>query len=1020
MNKNLLNEFDDIYDKYLQTPDLYRIDVIRPNTNIPDINFNIMPNNVPVPNIINDILTKSITKYFLNSTETILEIIGLYIQIYEYAINKYIQTYPQYNLNENKIWFSLKGGLAMFLNISKEVFKMPGNIGDIFNNLFVNNSFSKSDIDFSILIDYDEIEERYYRIIFSDMMNISFIILVIVRNYIIKNKYKFSDFEKNNDEFKKLILKKIRTDINQTLLNRGIGRLGNNFCKIGTSKIYEEAPCPNNVEITNDIAYDELYVHSQADFNNITINHPKRFGHFNLGPQSKYIISSNIIQFLNAQNNRIKFGLTRMKVFFGLYKLNINNQTLGCCDYKKGKGEIIDVGISHYENYINPKYINYNRFTINQYVFIMPTLNYFKKDLYEILVIFYNLPWEAPKFEKRLDRYFSFALIILFNGINTQRVNQLLIFFTTYRNHLQLNNSEPNYNNNPLMNNQLNYQNITQAQNPIEFEILTILNQTIRKLNQQNYNAKLNKFTEFINKLSLIINNVIDVLNETNNYLQNPILTFQDNNLSVRTNMFGGVDICNMDDPQKILKNTINKLINISTYLPLDTNIHDRFYNTYRKLIQIYLNENIIEQKFIDNLGNTIYDSSTDLTDRMQDFNGNAKILKNTILNYTAFMFMDYLLDYHCFLITFQDERYNTDISNVPNGTKNFMTLDWDGDERESDLYRHELLGKNPGELLKDFCYDINTKFYRFIELLLKNLSIELSKFLPINLPANPQPPNNLTSISIDDLKQVMFAINHRGIYNYIETSLYNYMFHCWKNMLANWMRQKFQGLARNNFPRIIPNTINMGNLKNYFITIINTCILNTIDNISNQDGINEYNERYIADSGGLFSYSYMLKRPLMRRNGYNKKTYYSSCISSSIIEMYFLIRIYETPNNVGLGSETAWNNISMRHAFWTITQREIRHGISHWTCKWNRLVFNAGVFTERIHIFRNANNNANNRTIMLSNANSKKSFLKYFLFQLIDYRIEYIRQNNFGVIGGVKSAYLSDNVAINIRNYIL
>lgn len=173
-------------------------------------------------------------------------------------------------------------------------------------------------------------------------------------------------------------------------------------------------------------------------------------------------------------------------------------------------------------------------------------------------------------------------------------------------------------------------------------------------------------------------------------------------------------------------------------------------------------------------------------------------------------------------------------------------------------------------------------------------------------------------------------------------------------------------------------------------------------------------------DSGGLFSYSYMLKRPLMRKNGYNKKTYYASCISSSIIEMYFLIRIYETPNNVGFGSETADGDIHYRHSYWTMTQSEILHGISHWTCKWNRLVFNAGVFTEDIYIFRNVYNNGNNKTIMLTNANTKKSFLKYFLFQLIDYRIEYIKQNNFTANGVDNAQYLRHDVAGNIRNYIL
>ena len=57
-----------------------------------------------------------------------------------------------------------------------------------------------------------------------------------------------------------------------------------------------------------------------------------------------------------------------------------------------------------------------------------------------------------------------------------------------------------------------------------------------------------------------------------------------------------------------------------------------------------------------------------------------------------------------------------------------------------------------------------------------------------------------------------------------------------------------------------------------------------------------------------------------MRLNEYNKKTYYTSCISSSIIEIYFLIRIYEMPDDVGLGSESAVKDIFVRHPYWTIT----------------------------------------------------------------------------------------------------
>lgn len=1020
MDQQLINEFNITYNDYLNRPDFYRTDVIRNNINIPDINFNIIPNTAPPPNLINDVLTKSITKYFLNSTETILEIINLYVKIYEHALTRYIQTHPQYNLDESKLWFSLKGGLAMFLNISKELFKMPGEIGKIFNELFVKNCFAKSDIDFAILINYNEINPIHHRIIFLDIFNISFIVLLIVRNHIVKKKYEFSDFEKNNDEYKKIILNKIRKNINQTLLNNRRGRLGNNFCKIGTSKIYEEEPCPNNVEITNDIAYDEIYVHDNDNFNNITINHPSIYGDYNLTSQNKYIISSNIIQFTNAQNNLIKFGLTRMKVFFGLYKLNIENNKLGCCDYQKGKGEIIDVGISHYESHNIPSFNNYDRYTINNYEFNMPTIDYFKLDHYEMLVENYNFPWNLPKFEKRLDRYFSFCFIKLLNNINNQNIQNIILFFNNYCNHIYLHIEGVDYNINPLMGNPFNHPNINQNQNPIEFELLTLLNQTINRLNNINYNIESDNFNYFIQKLITNVENIINILNITNNYIQNPTLTFYDNNLSVRTNMFGGFNICNMDNSQKILKNIINKLVNISSYLPLDTNIHDRFYNSYNKLIEIFLNNDTINQKFTDNLNNIIYDSTIDQTDNMIESNGNRKNIKNGILSITSFMFLNYLLDYHCFLITFQNERYNTDIDNEPNGTKNFMTLLWTRAGRITDLYRHELVGKNPEELLKDFCYDINIKFYRFISLLLKNLVNLLKTYLPINLQQNP--PNELRDITIEDLKNVMFAYNHHTINNYDETSIYNYMYHCWKNMLANWMFNKYNGLGRNNFPPTISryNHINLTNLKKFFITVINKCILNTITNCLKQNGNNEYNERYFADSGGLFSYSYMLKRPLMRRNGYNKKTYFTSCISSSIMEIYLLIRIWEKPENVGLGAESILNDIIGRHAFWTITQTIINHSITHWTCKWNRLVYEGGnIFTDRIHIFRNVYNNVNNRTILLTNQNTKKSFLKYFLFQLIDYRIEYIRQNDFEEQGVVKSQFLSNDLKDKIIEFI-
>lgn len=1012
MAQKLLNEFDMIYNDYLIRPDFYRTDVVRPNTFVPDFNMRIRPHAVPVPKKINDVLTKSITKYFLNTTETILEIINLYVKIYEYAINKYIETHPQYDLNTDKIWFALKGGLAMFLSISKEIFKMPGDIGDMFSDLFVKNTFGKSDIDFGILINYSLINQIYHRVIFSDMFNISFIILIIVRNYIIKNKYEFSDFEKNNDEYKNLTLNKIRTDINKALIDDNVGILGDTFCKIGTGKIYEEEPCPNNVDISKDIAYDELYIHDVDNFNNITINHPKRYADLNLTPQNKYIISTNIIRFFNAENNLVKFGLTRMKVFFGLYKLNVNNRILGCCDYKKGKGEIVDVGISHYENHYIHNSINYDKYRINDYEFNMPTINYFKYDHYFMLFDTVEFPWRLPKFEKRLDKYFAFALILLLNNINQQNIQQKIAFFTALINLLLVYNQDPIFDDNPMMNNVFNHPLIDNIQNPVEFEILTLFNKTINNIDRINYNIELINLNIFVAKLSANILNIIQILNRIEIYIQNPSITFYDNNLSIRTNMFGGFNMCSMDNSQKILKNIINKLINITSFTPLNSTINDRFYMTYRKLISIFLNNEPINQIYTDNLNNIIYDSTLDFSDNMLDVNNNRKVLINSNLNITAFMFLNFLIDYHCFLKTFQNERYTTDTND---GSHNFRTLLWNGEPRPKDVYRHELISKNPNILLQDFCNNINTKFYRFINLLLKNLKNTLSTYLPTNL--EPNSPPNLTNITIDELKNVMFATNHHNVNKYDNTSVYNYMFHCWKNMLAVWMFNKFNGLELINLSPNTPVGINMENLKRFFITVINKCIRDTIVNISKQNGANTLNETYGADSCGLFQYSYSLLPRLMENQTYNKNTYFGNCIVSSMIEIYFLTRIYESIDDIAFGSESDKNNAQERHAYWTITQRNIFHSISHWTCKWKRLIYQNRVFNNNVHTFRNVYNNLNNRTIWIGQ--SKRNFLKYFIFIPIDYRIEYIRQNNFISDPINKSIFLMDDLTNKIIEMI-
>ena len=177
--QELIVKFDTIYNNYLLTPDIFNIQMIRPNPYIADTQF-ITSGNPPEPNIINNILTNAVTNEFLKNNDTILEIINLYITIYEYAINRYIQTHPELGVNNNNIKFTLKGGLSFLLIISRLIYEMPENIADNFIRLFVTNIFNKSDIDFSIIVDYNTIPVNNRIIVFNDLYNRGVYLLVYV------------------------------------------------------------------------------------------------------------------------------------------------------------------------------------------------------------------------------------------------------------------------------------------------------------------------------------------------------------------------------------------------------------------------------------------------------------------------------------------------------------------------------------------------------------------------------------------------------------------------------------------------------------------------------------------------------------------------------------------------------------------------------------------------------------------------------------------------------------------------
>lgn len=988
----IYEKFNKFYADYLQNPESYNLKRVHVDVHFHNTTMN-KSMAVPVSNDINNILTESVTKLFLKSNNTILEIINLYNDVYNYVIQQYIMNCPvNYNINNDNVFFSLKGGMAMLMSLSSELFLLPGNIGRIYHEHFIDNVFKKSDIDFSIIINYEHIPVIHRTNIYNDIYNISFITLVIIRDYIVKNKYDFSDFEKNDTEYKKYVLNIIRNNINEQNDNM------DDFCKIGNDGLYEEEPCSNNVELINDVIYDEIYIHNGRK---LTINRPKNIGMIKLQPQKKYIISANEISFRTNNQLDIAFGLTRMKVFFSLYRSTLNEGTIGCCKYVKGKGEIIDVSIIHPKNQTKYDRNGYEINNIDNYNFLMPTVENLSKDHYDMIIAYVKYPWDQKKYEKRIRKYFALSLILILRNISLVGITNFISFLRSCIEHLRLYDNNLSYINNPIFATLLINPDPT---NNFFTEYLSLINVVKGYISENNFREHSMNLDQYFRSLIQNFNRIIMILEQTEIHIRNPTITNKQTNLDLRANMFGGFNMCDMKKSDKILKNIIDSFTQQSTDVKLVTNLHEKFYFAYKKLIKIIYNDQIIDQVFHNSSGDKIYDSRED-NEFMTNNNGTPKILRNDILKYTAYMFLDYLVEYHCFLTIFEDEQIPI---NNENNEKNFRLLRWNNTPEGYMTFKKSLIGLTIDELLVLVCQDMNDKYYRFVTLLIKKLLKKYTRYL--------QPGDITTDIIVD----LLFAKDHMMINKYDKRSKYNNIYHCWKNRLIQYLMDNFFKNDNDEKIHLMPVNITRENMPNYFMSGINLCIESTITSILGQH--NNDNELYDTNSSGFFSYMYMNNENDQNKLK-NKKSYYSSCITSSKLEIYLLLRIHELGEDVGLGSEVSSVH---RHPYWKIGQREVEnagvkgHGLSHWVGKWNRVTGNPPI--KQLKTFRSAYRDRGLHTLkILSSAdpkNSWKQFMRSVVYISIDYYIEFIRQNQFGAPGLIKTQSLTaiaDNIKRNI-----
>jgi hypothetical protein len=321
-----------------------------------------------------------------------------------------------------------------------------------------------------------------------------------------------------------------------------------------------------------------------------------------------------------------------------------------------------------------------------------------------------------------------------------------------------------------------------------------------------------------------------------------------------------------------------------------DTNVV-KFTRSFDYLINIFRTNTPVDQIYKD------YDSRTDQT-YMTLRNGERKILYNYDEQFFAFMIISYLSEYFCFKTLYTNNQYNTHAMPRRNN------------------YQMEYFGTNPR--------DTNRQIYREnvtgdIVSLLGNLFEELELVYRKAITKLIMTIATRFVETFDNIKNLMICVSDERINKYTRENEYDFIYHFWKRRICDYYADDH------------PDSMQ----------IINECVIETLEFFSEQNGA-----MYATMAFGFFSWLH-----LEPQNVENRSMRFSNCISSSILEIYLLMRLFEHPRFVKQNIEIPERGYV--HEFYPNTQRLLRRGVSHWGT--SLLYQTAPGMRRNNHQFRNA-----------------------------------------------------------------
>lgn len=339
-----------------------------------------------------NLATDFVVNEFFRSAESLYLFLDIVHSVYRAALDRYQH---EKGLKQNDLIFMFKGGNILRFIANEFLNEFPkGSIEEIQN--YYSIFFKRSDNDFSILInphiaDYDTV--------YLEIATLSYLLQNYLRKIFLANMLDFFDYPKYNPEYKQEILSKYLENLKS---------IDEKY-----TKFYPQ------VNLSSDEGRDFLERYNDSD--KIAVAKLNNSG-------SIFKITHNFaLDFIDGSGLRVKFELTRMKIYFVAETEDGETTSFG--------GELIDVSIPHRDQRsvyhffedisknISTYTLKYSRDDAGKIVFLSSSISYLTEDLEYILFKFNDYPWQDEKYKKRLNRllYLYFVNIFTDAGAKSRR-----------------------------------------------------------------------------------------------------------------------------------------------------------------------------------------------------------------------------------------------------------------------------------------------------------------------------------------------------------------------------------------------------------------------------------------------------------------------------------------------------------------------------------------------------------------------------------------------------------------------